>query len=106
MKMAAFMLLGALAGCAATTSVNVGGGTAGAASGSAVSSATLGVHAESGSAAGALLGLAIIGGTVYGAGGAGAERSGRVPALDPRRTVNVQNCSQPIRDWSANLKCK
>jgi hypothetical protein len=28
------------------------------------------------------------------------------PALDPSRTVNEQDCSKPIENWSANLKCK
>jgi hypothetical protein len=26
--------------------------------------------------------------------------------LDKGRRVNAQDCTQPIRDWSANLKCK
>lgn len=26
--------------------------------------------------------------------------------LDKARRVNEQDCSQPIKDWSANLKCK
>lgn len=26
--------------------------------------------------------------------------------LDKARRVNEQDCTQPIRDWSANLKCK
>jgi hypothetical protein len=28
------------------------------------------------------------------------------PALDASRTVNEQDCSKPIENWSANLKCK
>ena len=28
------------------------------------------------------------------------------PELDPSRRVNEQDCSRPIADWSANLKCK
>lgn len=28
------------------------------------------------------------------------------PALDGSRRVNEQDCSQPIKDWSANLKCR
>lgn len=103
MRIAAPILLAAaLSGCAATTSVSAGGGAAGVAPGGTVSSATVGMHVESASAAGALLGLAIIGGTVYGA----ARDGARVPPLDPDRTVNVQDCSQPIRDWAANLRCK
>jgi hypothetical protein len=29
-----------------------------------------------------------------------------VPPLAPGRPVNEQDCSKPIADWSANLKCK
>jgi hypothetical protein len=29
-----------------------------------------------------------------------------LPALDPERRVNEQDCTQPIEDWSANLRCK
>jgi hypothetical protein len=29
-----------------------------------------------------------------------------VPALEPSRRVNEQDCSKPIEDWSANLRCK
>lgn len=28
------------------------------------------------------------------------------PPLDASRTVNEQDCSKPIENWSANLKCK
>lgn len=28
------------------------------------------------------------------------------PELDGSRRVNEQDCSKPIRNWSANLKCK
>jgi len=28
------------------------------------------------------------------------------PALDESRRVNEQDCSKPIRNWSANLKCR
>lgn len=28
------------------------------------------------------------------------------PALDPERRVNEQDCTKPIEDWSANLRCK
>jgi hypothetical protein len=33
-------------------------------------------------------------------------RSVPVPELDATRRVNEQDCSKPIEDWSANLKCK
>ena len=28
------------------------------------------------------------------------------PELDSSRRVNEQDCSKPIKDWSANLKCR
>jgi hypothetical protein len=28
------------------------------------------------------------------------------PSLDVSRTVNEQDCSKPIENWSANLKCR
>ena len=34
------------------------------------------------------------------------QRSRPVPELDATRTVNEQDCSKPIENWSANLKCK
>jgi hypothetical protein len=30
----------------------------------------------------------------------------RLPELDPERRVNEQDCTRPIEDWSANLRCK
>lgn len=30
----------------------------------------------------------------------------RVPPLDPQRRVHEQDCSQPMEDPSANLKCR
>ena len=32
--------------------------------------------------------------------------SGQSPPLDPQRKVLEQDCTQPIVDWSANLKCR
>lgn len=34
------------------------------------------------------------------------QRDLPVPELDPARTVNEQDCSKPIENWSANLRCK
>ena len=33
-------------------------------------------------------------------------RSGPVPELDPARRVVEHDCTRPIEDWSANLKCR
>ena len=35
----------------------------------------------------------------------GAESS-REPALEPSRRVHEQDCTQPVQDASANLKCR
>lgn len=39
---------------------------------------------------------------------AGMYGSSTLPALpmDETRTVNTQDCTMPIEDWSANLKCR
>lgn len=28
------------------------------------------------------------------------------PPMDEARTVNTQDCTRPVADWSANLKCQ
>ena len=33
-------------------------------------------------------------------------RSGPVPDLDPARRVVEHDCTRPIEDWSANLRCR
>lgn len=40
--------------------------------------------------------------------GAGMYGSSTVPAppMDENRTVNTQDCTRPIEDWSANLRCR
>lgn len=35
-----------------------------------------------------------------------ASYGGSLPELDPGRRVIEQDCSKPIEDWSANLKCR
>jgi hypothetical protein len=78
------------------------------------------VHVQGGSTFAALLAIGILAGASY-AGDREYEssgmqrrsspftpmqRHGAVPELDATRTVNEQDCSKPIVDWSANLKCK
>ena len=62
------------------------------------SSAGLRVQA-SGSTAAALIDLGIAGAVIY----RGTERT---PELAPVRRVNEQDCTRPIEDISANLKCR
>ncbi|MDA8109312.1 MAG: hypothetical protein M0015_11860 [Betaproteobacteria bacterium] len=98
----AVLAAAALVGCASTASAHFGGGITSVAPGTSVGGATVGVHIESGSAAAARIGVGFLSVTVYGA----EEPPTRVPKLDPRRSVNAQDCSQPIANPSANLKCE
>lgn len=63
------------------------------------------VHVQGHSTFGALLAIGILGGVSY-----ESDRemppSVRVPELDPSRRVVEQDCSKPIEDWSANLRCR
>jgi hypothetical protein len=36
----------------------------------------------------------------------GARVDGEAPAMDPGRRVSEQDCTRPIEDTSANLKCR
>ena len=88
-------------------------------SGGAVSGApgaSAGVSVQGGgSGAAALIGLGVAA-AIYGAQADGAGYSAnpfmavtetaRPPALAPGRRVNEQDCSRPIEDPSANLKCR
>src|SRR3989475_8184104 len=70
--------------------------------GTAISSSSAGLNVQaSGSTAAALIGLGIAGAVIY-----RSEASGRAPELAPVRRVNEQDCTRPIEDISANLKCR
>jgi len=70
--------------------------------GTAISSSSAGLNVQaSGSTAAALIGLGIAGAVIY-----RSEASGRAPELAPMRRVNEQDCTRPIEDISANLKCR
>jgi hypothetical protein len=68
-------------------------------------------YSGSGSAAmWALIGIGLIA-AEYGGSRAARERglepdAKPVQPMDAGRQVNEVDCSQPIRDWSANLKCR
>jgi len=53
------------------------------------------------STAGALFAIGLIGAMTSGASGYLAA-----PVMDPERRVVEQDCSKPIEDFSANLKCR
>jgi len=115
-RLLAALLCALLAGCSAQTNVRIGSGTVGVAPGTSVSSSSVGVHVQSGSAAGALIAIGLLAAAWHGAGSErvserhGAEpfsaSAGPVPPLDETRRVHEQDCTRPIEDGSANLKCK
>ena len=52
---------------------------------------------------GALFMIGVLSGTSYN----NDRRTGApAPELDPARAVNEQDCSKPIENWSANLRCR
>ena len=65
------------------------------------------VHVEGGRSFATLLGLSILGASVY-----EAERSGfagdarEVPELDPSRKVSEQDCTKPLDYSLGNIRCK
>ena len=91
-----------IAGCS-HGQLQFNGGTASTTSGgTAISSSSAGLNVQaSGASAAALIGLGIAGAVIY-----RSEASGRAPELAPVRRVNEQDCTRPIEDISANLKCR
>ena len=65
------------------------------------------VNVQGTSALGALIAIGVLGGYAYESERqmAGAARQ-PAPPMDPSRTVQEQDCSQPIENWTANLKCR
>jgi hypothetical protein len=55
---------------------------------------------------GALLALSLLASASWHADHAAPPFSRAVPPLDPSRLVAERDCTQPIEDWSANLKCR
>jgi hypothetical protein len=75
--------------------------TSGGATTTTVTSASVAVSGSGGNAAAwMLLGIGLI------AAEAANPTQPRAGALDPRRRVIEVDCTKPIEDWSANLKCK
>jgi hypothetical protein len=90
-----WVVLLALAGCAnVSTRVESGGSTVTTATG--VSASFVG---QSSATTWALIGIGVI---AWGAAGPSAPAA----PLDPSRRVNEVDCTKPIQDWSANLKCR
>ena len=87
-----------LAGCAAHTGVSVGPGSSSATPGA---SASIGVHA--GPAVGALIGLGFMAAVIRGESDLPARAASE---LDPSRRIAEQDCSKPIEEPAANLRCR
>jgi hypothetical protein len=105
-----------LAGCGGHA--NVQGNSGGAPAGGVPGGTTVNVQGRSNF--GNLLGLGFLVGVSYGSERGGSYYSSNpliaisggmspaesVPEPDPTRRVVAQDCTKPIEDWSANLKCK
>ncbi len=63
------------------------------------------VQAQSNSTLGVLLAIGVLIGASY-PNDRGSPASAPVPELDSSRRVLVQDCTKPIVDWSANLRCR
>jgi len=98
---AGILLALCIAGCGGNSYVQVG------ASGSPSTGVSTGgsVSVQGRSTFGALLAIGILAGVSY-ASDRGMPPSVRVSELDPLRRVLEQDCSKPIEDWSANLRCR
>jgi hypothetical protein len=94
-RIAAFLIAVLLAGCGGNANVQVNSN--GASSGSA------GVPGYS--RVGTLLSIIFLTGLAY-EGERAMPPSAHVPDLDPLRRVLEHDCTKPIEDWSANLKCR
>jgi hypothetical protein len=105
-----------LAGCGGRSNINAGyTGKASTAGGGTTSTTggSVGVNMQSGPAAAAVIGVVVVGAALHAAGGSEPmeQRDTLAPTptnveLDRSRKVLEVDCSQPIEDYSANIKCK
>src|SRR6266478_2600680 len=102
MKLRMILFTVFIAGCSHGQVQFSGGAASTTSGGTAISSSSAGLNVQaSGSTAAALIGLGIAGAVIY-----RSEASDRAPELAPVRKVNEQDCTRPIEDISANLKCR
>ena len=105
-----------LAGCSARMQLDTGAGIA-TSSGTSITSGSAGlhVHAGSNSFAAALVAIALLAGAIEysrdprpfpSPSALLPDATPAAPQLAPGRIVNEQDCSRPIADPSANLKCR
>ena len=115
MRAASILCVAVLAGCSSSANVRIGSGGTGASPGTSVTSSSAGVRVDAGSAAGTLIAIGMLAAVWHGSEddryGARARldpfaAAGSAPALDETRRVNEQDCTRPIEDWSANLRCR
>jgi len=116
MRVASLLLAILLAGCSANANVRFGTGATTVPPGTAVASSSIGAQVQYGSAAATLIGIAILAAAWHASESnavrdhldpfAPASRGALGLQLDESRRVYEQDCTRPIEDWSANLKCK
>jgi hypothetical protein len=87
MRVACLLLLALASGC---NHVQLSGGA---------------LYVQSGPALGAILAAAVLAANVDARSGS-SPGMGPVPEMLADRTIAEQDCTQPIEDWSANLKCR
>ena len=100
MRVLAFALAVLLAGCSGHSNVQLSSNTVpsgGVSTGGAV-------QAQSNSALGVLLAIGVLMGASYASDRQPASIP--APAMDGGRSVNLQDCTKPIVDRSANLRCR
>jgi hypothetical protein len=108
-----------IAGCSHGQVQYSGGAVSTSSGGTAVNSSSAGLNVQGGGAtAAALIGLGIAGAVIYRSENSAygtrynsnpfmaITGSDRAPELAPLRKVNEQDCTRPIEDSSANLKCR
>jgi hypothetical protein len=106
MKRLGLILVFTIAGCThASVQVNTGGGVT-----TTTTSVSAGYSGHGSAAAWLLIGIGLI--AAEQAGSAAARERGLEPdpaaaiELDPKRRVNEVDCTKPIANWTANLKCR
>jgi len=107
----AALLCALFAGCSSQANVRAGlsGGVQG---GGASAGSQVSAQVQSGSVFGTLLAVGILAAVWYGEDreryvfGAFPSSSGPMPPLDESRRVNEQDCTRPIEDTGANLRCR
>ena len=109
----AALLCALFAGCSSQANVRSGlASGAGAPASSASAGSQFNAHVQSGSIVGTLLAFGLLAAAWHGEDrerygfGAFPGASAPVPPLDESRRVNQQDCTRPIEDGAANLRCR